>query len=176
MELRPSDRTLSVGLMYQIEACDVYMAYLLSTGCTDLEAYVLIHGTGGTGEGKALAMRVSRYKDAHPGIQECANWVMASKGFVAPDDGVKKKRRRKGDEEDKSGVYSKSDALDMVNHLIKHGGLTDKEKLNALDLLNKLQQWNKEDNKDEEELVHFFLPMTCDRCKLYMDKKNEFKI
>ena len=33
-------------------AADVYMAYLLSTGCTDLEAYVLIHGTGGTGEGK----------------------------------------------------------------------------------------------------------------------------
>ena len=35
-----------------------------------------------------------------------------------------------------------------------------------------LQRMKQDENKDEQELVHFYLPLTCKRCSLYVAEKK----
>lgn len=40
-----------------------------------------------------------------------------------------------------------------------------------------LQQMKKDEVKEEEKLIHFYLPLSCDRCSLYLDaKKNNRRV
>jgi predicted alpha-1,6-mannanase (GH76 family) len=89
---------------------------------------------------EALRMRASRELADHEGIQQCTDWLKTSrvKGDTSVLDGVKADgENRQRARNRRWGVYSKSDALATVNELIVRGGLTDKEKLAAIDLLNK---------------------------------------
>lgn len=36
-----------------------------------------------------------------------------------------------------------------------------------------LQRMKQDENKDETELVHFYLPITCKRCSLYMEAEKK---
>ena len=36
-----------------------------------------------------------------------------------------------------------------------------------------LQRMKQDENKDETELVHFYLPLTCKRCSLYVAEKKK---
>lgn len=174
MKVKPSDRTLQIATMFQLSTEDVNMARLLATEASDIEAYLLTHEIESGLNMDAMKMRCSRYLKDHPKVKDCEEWF--NTGRIKADSSIfdsqetREKKRKKGDS--KMGVYSKDDALASVNKLIVEGRLTDKEKLAAIDLLNKLQQWNKEENKDEVELVHFYLPITCKRCSLYMKEKE----
>lgn len=173
------DRTMQVGNMFQLATENVYMAMLRACGCADYEAYAVSRkGEFDSLSPKALRMRASRELADHEGIQQCTDWLKTSrvKGDTSVLDGVKADGKQAKGKKQKVGVYSKSDALATVNELIVKGGLTDKEKLAAIDLLNKLQQWNKEETKEDEQLIHFFLPLTCKRCNLYEAEMQRRKL
>lgn len=173
-----TDKTIRLGGMFQICTEDVYRAMLEACGCSDYEAYSVSRKVVEAPSVEALKMRASRDKNSIEGIQQCVDFLKSSRikadtSFLERDSQSKSgKKSKKGS---KIGVYSKSDALTTVNELIVKGGLTDKEKLTAIDLLNKLQQWSKEENKEEKELIHFYLPITCKRCNLYVKELEEKK-
>jgi len=52
--------------------------------------------------------------------------------------------------------------------------MTGLDKIRALKEIAELQQMKKETNKDKEELVKFFLPLTCHNCSLYLEHNNKF--
>jgi hypothetical protein len=174
MRQKPSDRTLAIGTMFRLAPEDVNMARLLATECSDIEAYLFTHETEDSLSDSGLKSRASRYLSDHPSIRECADWFNSAK--IKADSSTLMRVKKGSKKNGKVGVYSKDDALSTVNQLIVGGRLTDKEKLAAIDLLNKLQQWNKEDDKDDVELVHFYLPLTCKRCSLYVESRKSKQV
>jgi hypothetical protein len=38
-----------------------------------------------------------------------------------------------------------------------------------------LQRMDKDENKDDKELIHFYLPLTCKRCNLYCQEMEKRK-
>ena len=49
------------------------------------------------------------------------------------------------------------------------------DKIRALKEIAELQQMKKEKTKEQEDLVHFFLPLTCNYCSLYMEHQKKIR-
>lgn len=66
----------------------------------------------------------------------------------------------------------KSDVVAVLSDLIKEEpkGST---RIQALKVLSDILALKQEDKKEDTELVHFYLPITCKRCSLYMEAKKK---
>ena len=51
--------------------------------------------------------------------------------------------------------------------------LTAKDKSAILIKIADLQQMKKEETNDQDDLVHFMLPLTCSYCNLYIENKKK---
>jgi hypothetical protein len=50
-----------------------------------------------------------------------------------------------------------------------------REKNDVLKSIAAIMQMNKEQSDDEKELIHFYLPITCKRCSLYVKELEDKK-
>lgn len=160
-----TSNTQRIMRYYLLEAREVVMGMLMSRGMGRDEAYAFAYDKLTLGKVAIKSQAASVY-GKREGIRQLVEDM--SKGDVKTSG--KGGGTGKGDDlREARELRSKDDALDAVNRLIVDGNLTDKEKLAAIDLLNKLQQWNKEESKEDEKLVHFYLPLRCRDCSLYND-------
>lgn len=61
----------------------------------------------------------------------------------------------------------------VLSHLISVvPELSGKERVDALMKIADLQRMKQDENKQDEKRVHFYLPLSCDRCKLRQNKEK----
>ena len=53
--------------------------------------------------------------------------------------------------------------------------VNDVNRINILQKYSELQQMKKDEVKEEETLIHYYLPLTCNNCSLYMAAKAKKK-
>lgn len=53
--------------------------------------------------------------------------------------------------------------------------VNDVNRINILQKYSELQQMKKDEVKEEETLIHYYLPLTCNNCSLYMSAKAKNK-
>lgn len=53
--------------------------------------------------------------------------------------------------------------------------VNDVNRINILQKYSELQQMKKDEVKEEETLIHYYLPLTCNNCSLYMASKAKKK-
>ena len=166
--LKPSNSTLRLGTMFQISTEDVYIAGLMaSIGCGEAEAYVAIIETEKIQSEDVLKMRASRYINDRKGIRDCAEFMRIGKiRSRAIDNGGKKKKSEEFDPTNKDSI------IKILAEQI-HNSISPKEKADIAMKIADLQRMKQDENKDETELVHFYLPITCKRCSLYEKAKGE---
>lgn len=84
----------------------------------------------------------------------------------------------------KAAIFAKKDKADTVGEFRTKEAvisaleaelpiLRGKDRLDALMKIADLQQMKKEETKTEEDKVHFYLPLTCHHCELYINRKNQ---
>jgi hypothetical protein len=173
MSIRAYDRTIQIGGMFQTGAENVYMAMLMACGCSQDEAECVVYGDGGSPSVEALKMRASRRIKDNPGILECVKWLKASKLGVQASlvqDIGKGGQTRKRPKSQKD--YRNKDILIEELSIQADCATSPKEKSDILMKIADLQRMKQDETKDEEELVHFYLPLTCEKCSLYRDAEE----
>lgn len=51
--------------------------------------------------------------------------------------------------------------------------VNDVNRINILQKYSELQQMKKDEVKEEETLIHYYLPLTCNNCSLYLSSKRK---
>ena len=169
MNIKPSTNTLKLGTMFELSPMDVYMACIMATDRPEYEAFLATHETECSLDVPSLKMRTSRYLDDHKGIRECCEYLRSGKIKATTRLIENAKPSKKG----KSADYNNKDFI-LEEYWALYNSETDPTK-NAMIMqkITDLQQMKKDENKDETELVHFYLPITCKRCSLYMNEKKK---
>lgn len=84
------------------------------------------------------------------------------------------KEAEKAKEVTENSLRTKSGMLDYLIELAATPGLDTKTKADLAKQITDLQQYKKEDIKEEEDnRIFFFLPLTCAKCSLYKEHKNK---
>lgn len=92
---------------------------------------------------------------------------------------IKAKRERiimfnkEGKEGDENVIRSKDDLILLVNKFITEAERSNDAKTvdSLVKNLTTLQQLNKEQSKDDESTIKYYLPLKCSQCKLYKSAK-----
>ena len=79
----------------------------------------------------------------------------------------------KTNREEQPKDYRNKDTLIEELSLQADSATSPKEKSDILMKIADLQRMKSGENKDETELVHFYLPLTCKRCSLYVAEKKK---
>lgn len=142
---------------FKCEAKDVYLATLISQGLPRTEAYIAIFQPLTTGT-TALA---NRHIKTNPQIESLITFL--SNEPIESNDLSK--------EELTTLIERYKDKDFILSELIKaQTTLQGRDKVDVLNRIADLQQMKKEETKNEEERVHYYLPLpVCDNCKY---KKN----
>lgn len=174
--LKPSNETLKIGTMFQLSIYDVHMARLIATGCTSSEAYAFTHDIEEGVSDALIRVRASRYMEDHVTIAECARWLNTSKIRAdlshLDDDSSKNGKKKKGGRNLVVNLRDKDSVIDALQEQI---AATSDPKLRT-DIIMKaadLQRMKQDENKDESKLIHFYLPLRCQDCSLYVKSKNK---
>lgn len=172
MKTPVSDKTIRIGAMFQIAPEYVYEAMLLACGCSQEEAGAVVYGSDDCPTLGSLRMRESRRIRESSGIADCAEFFRNSKIRVSQEtiQNITDDRKRKRKRSDEN--YTNKDF--MLNELWALSKLeSDPTKRAAiLKQIADLQQMKRDENVAEEKLVHFFLPLNCKRCSLYVAEKK----
>jgi len=154
------EKNLTARLMRQFdcEANDVYFAMLISKGLPLAEAYIAIFRPLTAG-GATLARKHIR---ENPQINSLITYLKTEKTTV---------ENNVLTEDVSKLVESYKDKDFIIAELIKSlNGLTGKDRADVLNRIADLQQMKKEEIKNEEERVHFYLPLPI--CKDCPNKNN----
>jgi len=69
--------------------------------------------------------------------------------------------------------YRDKDTLIDELTILAEASTNPKEKAQILGQIADLMQLKKEESKEDKELTHFYLPITCKRCSLYVEAKKK---
>ena len=154
--------------MYQLDPEDVFFALLLLCECSKTEAYMIIYRPLSNVQ-KTLDQAARNLIQKKPGLQSLIDSFgnlglkpLASKAEVARNEKTIEKKAKA-----KAGTYR--DKESVLRELETLMGQVDEPKLKA-DLLFKisdLQQLKKETTQEEQKTVHYYLPLTCNKCALH---------
>ena len=146
---------------------EAYFAMLIAAGATQGEAYCVIYNNSNSPEvANSSAFRIMKRK---AGIGDLINTLRAvtMKGVNIEEPVVKNKRRKSNDVD----LRSKDGIIDALSDQLKFA--TDpKTKADIIMKTADLQRMKQDDNKDEEELVHFYSPLNCPSCNLYIAERK----
>ncbi|MGJ7024937.1 hypothetical protein [Petrimonas sulfuriphila] len=151
------EKNLTARLMKQfdVSADDVYFSMLLAMGLPQSEAFIAVFRplTSGT---TALANRHIR---ENPSINSLITYLKSESGTHESDSELT-------DEDARELVERYKDKDYVLNELIKASKMMNgKERADALMKIADLQQMRKEENKTEEERVHYYIPLPfCKNC------------
>lgn len=160
-----NEKNITARLMRQFncEANDVYFAMLIVMGLPLSEAYIVVFRPLTTGS----ATLANKHIRENPQINALITYLKAEKTDAKAIGSL--------DEEDVSSIVESYKEKDfIIAELIKSlRGLRGKDRADVLNKIADLQQMKKEEMKNEEERVHFYLPLPY--CKDCPNKKNLVK-
>ena len=153
--MKETNLTARLMKQFNCEAKDVYLAMLISKGLPNAEAYIAIF--------QPLTTNINAIANKHlrenPQINSLITYLSNEKIENDKDDLTK--------EDVKELVEKYKDKDFIIAELIKtQNSLNGKEKAEILNKIADLQQMKKEETKNEEERVHYYLPLPiCKDCK-----------
>ena len=130
-------------------------AYLLNGDAAT--AYRLSHHTDA--KETSIAVMSQRWITS-PSVKK---YLQTRKALTAPPDDAPTK-----DYTNKNILLQELSRLVVSTHNVR-------EKNDVLKSIAAIMQMNKEQSDDEKELIHFYLPITCKRCSLYVKELEEKK-
>ena len=154
------EKNLTARLMKQFncESNDVYFAMLMAMGLSATEAYIAIFRPLTSGS----ATLANKHLRENPQINSLITYLKTEKTTV---------ENNVLPEDVSMLVESYKDKDFIIAELIKSlNGLTGKDRADVLNRIADLQQMKKEEIKNEEERVHFYLPLPI--CKDCPNKNN----
>jgi len=154
------EKNLTARLMKQFncESNDVYFAMLMAMGLSATEAYIAIFRPLTSGS----ATLANKHLRENPQINSLITYLKTEK--TTAENNVLT-------EDVSMLVESYKDKDFIIAELIKSlNGLTGKDRADVLNRIADLQQMKKEEIKNEEERVHFYLPLPI--CKDCPNKNN----
>ena len=162
-----SKRVTDLQQIYQLTPDDVFFCMLVASGASRGEAYATI-------------FRPQLAKDK-PGINKLIRSFEDNRAAFLPDnDSPKSKKKKKStetEEEEKAGnvvQYRDKDAvLSGLEQTLPY--LRGKDRADVLMKIADLQQMKKDENTEEEETVHYYLPLQCYRCSLFIADRAKRK-
>jgi hypothetical protein len=157
--------------LYMIDYNDLKMAYFMFCGHTQEESYAMAFEPDNVSK-ESLHVVASNKVQEKKGIKKLVESLSRVYGSgnqtPAPVEAKGKKKKQGLDVTDK----------DSILRALKEqydNAMEPKVKTDILTKIADLQRMKQDENKEEEELTHFYLPLTCKRCKLYDEamKKKE---
>jgi len=143
---------------FNCESNDVYFAMLMAMGLSATEAYIAIFRPLTSGS----ATLANKHLRENPQINSLITYLKTEKTTV---------ENNVLTEDVSMLVESYKDKDFIIAELIKSlNGLTGKDRADVLNRIADLQQMKKEEIKNEEERVHFYLPLPI--CKDCPNKNN----
>ena len=127
------------------------------------------------------ATRSAQLAKDKPGINKLIRSFEDNRAAFLPDnDSPKNKKKKKNtetEEEEKAGnvvQYRDKDAvLSGLEQTLPY--LRGKDRADVLMKIADLQQMKKDENTEEEETVHYYLPLQCYRCSLFIADRAKRK-
>lgn len=165
-----SKRVTDLQQIYQLTPDDVFFCMLVASGASRGEAYATIFRPRSTKIETAQRGAAQLAKDK-PGINKLI------RSFEDNRTGKKKKKNTETEEEEKAGnvvQYRDKDAvLSGLEQTLPY--LRGKDRADVLMKIADLQQMKKDENTEEEETVHYYLPLQCYRCSLFIADRAKRK-
>jgi hypothetical protein len=178
--IKISKETQNRMRQFMLTEQEVYLASLIAAGHSDEEAYSLIYEPN-TLSDESLHVLVGRVTSRKKGIKDLVDTLtrVNMKGLTAQigsaSEAMNKKLGRKSKKKSAGeGGFDPTNKDSIIRVLSDQLELaTDpKTKTDIAMKIADLQRMKQDENKDEQELVHFYLPLTCKRCSLYVAEKK----
>ncbi|MBR8739031.1 hypothetical protein [Bacteroides pyogenes] len=172
-----SKRITDLQQIYQLTPNEVFFCMLVAAGANRGEAYAIIFRPTSTKLETAQRGACQLAKDK-PGINKLIK-SFESNGMLIlqqqEEETKKTKRKRKKGEEDEGVVKyrDKSSVLAGLEETLPL--LRGKDRADVLMKIADLQQMKKEENVEEVDTVHYYLPLQCYRCSLFLAEKEKSK-
>lgn len=175
-----SKRVTDLQQIYQLNPDEVFFCMLVASGASRGEAYATIFRPRSTKIETAQRGAAQLAKDK-PGINKLIRSFEDNRAAFLPDnDSTKSKKKKKNteaEEEEKAGnvvQYRDKDAvLSGLEQTLPY--LRGKDRADVLMKIADLQQMKKDENTEEEETVHYYLPLQCYRCSLFIADRAKRK-
>ena len=166
-----SKRVTDLQQIYQLTPDDVFFCMLVASGASRGEAYATIFRPRSTKIETAQRGAAQLAKDK-PGINKLIRSFEDNRAAF-----LKKKKNTETEEEEKAGnvvQYRDKDAvLSGLEQTLPY--LRGKDRADVLMKIADLQQMKKDENTEEEETVHYYLPLQCYRCSLFIADRAKRK-
>lgn len=164
-----SKRVTDLQQIYQLTPDDVFFCMLVASGASRGEAYATIFRPRSTKIETAQRGAAQLAKDK-PGINKLIRSFEDNRS-------KKKKKSTETEEEEKAGnvvQYRDKDAvLSGLEQTLPY--LRGKDRADVLMKIADLQQMKKDENTEEEETVHYYLPLQCYKCSLFIADRAKRK-
>lgn len=170
-----SKRVTDLQQIYQLTPDDVFFCMLVASGASRGEAYATIFRPRSTKIETAQRGAAQLAKDK-PGINKLIRSFEDNRAAFLPDnDSPKSKKKKKTTETEENVVqYRDKDAvLSGLEQTLPY--LRGKDRADVLMKIADLQQMKKDENTEEEETVHYYLPLQCYRCSLFIADRAKRK-
>lgn len=172
-----SKRVTDLQQIYQLTPDEVFFCMLVAAGASRGEAYATIFRPRSTKIETAQRGAAQIAKDK-PGINKLIRSFEDYRADFRPDnDSPKSKKKKKyteEEEEEKVVQYRDKDAvLSGLEQTLPY--LRGKDRADVLMKIADLQQMKKDENTEEEETVHYYLPLQCYRCSLFIADRAKRK-
>lgn len=175
-----SKRVSELARLHGVDPKDVLFAMLTTAGASTAEAFAVIYRPT-VSTSAALATKASNYIGARPGLKRLIKYLDQERAAtVNPDNSTSRKRGRprkdtnEQPKEDRPQLdYTDKDALLQEYARIAERCEKESDRLSALNAIATLQRMKAEAKVDEEKRVHFYIPLTYERCDellAYLDR------
>lgn len=155
---------------------EAYFAMLVAAGANTGEAYCVVFDKISMSKESSHVV-ASRMIQRKQGITDLINSLRNVNLKGAELDGeLPKKRGRKSKEVDENDFdpTNKDSIIGILTKQLKDS-TSPKEKAYIAMNIAELQQMKKDENKEDAKLVHFYVPITCKRCSLYVKEVERRK-
>lgn len=169
-------RVTELQRIYSIPPEDVYFSMLVGLGATMQEAFAAIYRP--TAASPLYISQLARQKRAStPGISQLIEAVESGRLNAAVDSRSLKtaaivEQRRSKAAPTNAEIYRTKDGI--IDGLIKSLETANtRERADILMKIADLQRMKQEENKEDPETVHYYLPLSCQRCELWRRERNQ---
>lgn len=173
-----SKRVTDLQQIYQLTTDEVFFCMLVASGASRGEAYATIFRPRSTKIETAQRGAAQLAKDK-PGINKLIQSFEDNRTAFLPEKNstISKKKKKNTEEEENAGKVAqyrdKSAVLSGLEQTLPY--LRGKDRADVLMKIADLQQMKKDENTEEEETVHYYLPLQCYRCSLFIADRAKRK-
>lgn len=168
-----SKRVTDLQQIYQLNPDDVFFCMLVASGASRGEAYATIFRPRSTKIETAQRGAAQLAKDK-PGINKLIRSFEDNRAaFLPNNDSTNSKKNKKNIEAEVVQYRDKDAVLSGLEQTLPF--LRGKDRADVLMKIADLQQMKKDENTEEEETVHYYLPLQCYRCSLFIADRAKRK-